>query len=149
MEKERIQTSVADAGGFALQENTKSFVDGMHRLFPGEKERVDELFPLRKFHFRLAVAKTGACQFLGPAGCVIPTEERPYYCRLFPLWMSGERITVFNTLTCLACKEAVHQSDLLGLVHATPASVRDLMGRLRLAWGFPPKPGMRTVRKTF
>lgn len=148
-EKERIQTAVETPGGFALQENTRAFIDSMYRLFPNEKKQVDALFPIKKFHFRLAVNKDGACSFLGPSGCVIPTEVRPYYCRLFPLWMSGDRITVFNTLTCLARQEAVNQKDVLRLIDASAESIRDLMGRLRLVWGFSPKPGMRAVKKTF
>ncbi|MGE4504118.1 MAG: YkgJ family cysteine cluster protein [Desulfovibrionaceae bacterium] len=148
-EKERIQTEVQLSGGFALQENTKAFIDGMCRLFPDEARLVRELFPERKFHFRLAVDSAGRCRFLGPQGCVIPTEARPYYCRLFPLWMGGDRITVFNTLTCLARKEAVHQKALLESLGVSAASVRDLMGRLRLVWGLPPRPGMRRVKKTF
>jgi len=149
VEKERIQSCLEGAGSFALQENTVAFIDSMHRLFPDERARVNELFPLKKFHFRLAVTEKGECSFLGPAGCVIPTEVRPYYCRLFPLWMRGDRITVFNTLTCLARKEAVHQKDLLRLIGASPESIRDLMGRLRLVWGFAPHPGMCAVKKTF
>ncbi len=148
-EKERIQSVVADCGGFALQENTKAFIDNTSRLFPGEEQRIYELFVERKFHFRLAVDKQGKCKFLGAKGCIIPVQSRPYYCRLFPIWMSGERIIIFNTLTCLARQEAVNQKQLLNSVCTTPAKVRDLMGRLRLVWGLPPKRGMKKVERKF
>ncbi|MBU1249178.1 MAG: zinc/iron-chelating domain-containing protein [Proteobacteria bacterium] len=148
-EKERIQTEVNSSGGFAMQENTEAFIGNMCQLFPDEAEQVRALFKPRKFHFRLAVDNDGSCKFLGPRGCVIPEEARPYYCRLFPVWMSGDRVTFFNTLTCLARKEALNQKKLLESVHTTSTKVRDLMGRLRLVWGLPPRPGMKRVKKTF
>lgn len=148
-EKERIQEAVADAGGFALQENTTAFIANVVRLFPGEGDLVHKLFPPRKFHFRLAVDKRGNCRFLGQSGCIIPVEARPYYCRIFPFWVAGERVTSFDPPACLARKEAVNQMRLLDSLSLTQALVKDLMGRLRLMWGMPPRQGMKPVKKSF
>ena len=148
-EKDRIQDAAPDQGGFALEPNSTAFVGSVVRLFPGEEELVRALFPEKKFHFRLAVDKDGGCRFLGQQGCVIPVEARPYYCRLFPFWMAGDRVTVFDVPACLARKEGVQQKYMLDLLGVSPAQVRDLMGRLRLVWGLPPRQGMRPVKKGF
>ncbi len=148
-EKDRIQELAPDQGGFALEPNSKAFVDMLLRLFPDERELVRSLFPENKFHFRLAVDKEGKCRFLGQNGCVVPLEARPYYCRLFPFWMVGDQVTVFDMAACLARKEGVHRNGIMDLLGASPAQVRDLMGRLRLVWGLPPRQGMRPVKKGF
>lgn len=148
-EKERIQDFQPDAGGFALQENTEGFLVHVQRLFPDEQDFIRELFPPRKFHFRLAVDDKGACRFLGSAGCRIPQELRPYYCRLFPFWVVNGTISVFDAVSCLARREAVHLLRLYDIFGLNAAQVRDLMGRLRLAWGLPPTSGMKPVKRSF
>lgn len=148
-EKERIQEYQPDEGGFALQENTDGFVLNVVRLFPGEGDLVRTLFPPRKFHFRLAVDEQGACRFLGSAGCRIPQELRPYYCRLFPFWVFKGQVTAFDSPTCLVRRESVNQFRMLDSLGVSAAQIRDLMGRLRLAWGLPPKTGMKPVKPSF
>lgn len=148
-EKERMQELKPDTGGFALQDNGKDFADSMARLFPGEETLVRELFPKHRQHFRLAVAENGDCRFLGASGCVLPAEARPYYCRLYPFWMANERITYFDSPRCLARRESRGLNGLIEALGATAATIRDLHGRLRLAWGFPPRPGMPAVTKGF
>jgi len=149
MEKNRIQDYQPNEGGFAVQENTEGFLHHILRLFPGEEERVRKLFPRRKFHFRLAVDSKGACRFLGAAGCRIPQELRPYYCRLFPFWVVGRSVSAFDAASCLARREAVHLLRMFEAFNTNAAQVRDLMGRLRLAWGLPPSSGMKPVKRSF
>ena len=148
-ERGRIREFAPDTGGFAMEPNSKAFVDALCRLFPGEEAAVRALFPERKEHLRLAVDGQGRCRFLGPGGCVVPTENRPYYCRIYPLWLAGDRITVFQSPSCLACQQALNQQDLLDCLGMTRAQVRDLMGRLRLVWGLPPAKGLPPVQKGF
>ncbi|SKA79734.1 hypothetical protein SAMN02745704_01255 [Paucidesulfovibrio gracilis DSM 16080] len=148
-EKERIQEFQPDEGGFALQENTEGFVHNILRLFPGEKERVLALFPRQKFHFRLAVDASGACRFLGSKGCRIPQDLRPYYCRLFPFWVVHNEVSVFDSPSCLARREAVHLLRMFETFDTNAGTVRDLMGRLRLAWGLPPTAGSKPVKRSF
>lgn len=148
-EKERIQEAVPDTGGFVLQENSAAFVDNVIRLFPGEDENVRKLFPRKKEHIRLAVGPDGKCKFLGPDGCVIPVEARPYYCRLYPFWVVGNRLTVFESPGCLAVREASSVGGLIKSMGSSKSALVDLFGRLRLAWGLPPKSGMKSVKKGF
>ena len=149
VEKERIQEHVPYTGGFVLSYNSKAFVDNVCRLFPGEEELVCELFPEGKEHFRLAVDTMGACRFLGPEGCEIPQEARPYYCRLFPFWITGRDVTYFDSPTCLARREGRTLTRILKKFDSNKATVKDLYGRLRLVWGLPPHKGANMVKKGF
>ncbi|MBZ2170805.1 YkgJ family cysteine cluster protein [Nitratidesulfovibrio sp. SRB-5] len=137
-EWERIVEWCDHVGGFATERNTRPFVDGMKRLFPGEEAAVEALFPLHGEHLRLAVDRRGDCAFLGTEGCRLPREVRPWYCRLFPLWMRGERITLFTPDHCVVVREGRTLSGVLAAVHLTEKDVRLLFGRLRLAWGLTP-----------
>lgn len=149
VEQARIRDILPASGGFALQDNTAAFVDGVCRLFPGEEAEVRALFPARKQHFRLALDERGACRLLGAQGCLLPREGRPYYCRLFPLWVTGGEITVFDAQGCLVRRESRSVAGLLERLAMTRAEVFDLHGRLRLAWGLPPRRGLAPVRRGF
>ncbi len=149
IEKERIQEHVPFTGGFVLSPNSKAFVDYVCRLFPGEEDAARELFPEGKEHFRLAVDSMGACRFLGPEGCEIPKEARPYYCRLFPFWMAGCNVTFFDSPSCLARREGRTLTRILDRLDTSKATVKDLYGRLRLVWGLAPRKGACRVNKKF
>lgn len=149
MEKNRILEVMSCRGGFVLEKNSEAFVDNVRRLFPGEENVVRELFPESQSHYRLAIGKDGACRFLGASGCSIPREIRPYYCRLFPFWMVGNEVIIFDSESCLARREARTLKRMLDNIGITRADVRDLFGRLRLAWNLPPARGMSTVKKGF
>jgi Fe-S-cluster containining protein len=143
MERDRILDCSQDwKGAFAQEPNTKTFVENMRKLFPSDRRVVRDLFPLTKFHIRLATRPDGSCMLLGKNGCVLPREARPYYCRLFPLWVAGNAITVFDASRCEARGQAADAAHLMALLGLTRAKVHDLHGRLRLAWGLPPKEGM-------
>ncbi len=136
---------VTDAKGwFTGQENTAAFVTNLCRLFPGEEKMVRKLFPPRLSHFRLATRSNGSCALLGDAGCVLPQQVRPYYCRLFPLWTVGRQIMALGP-ECLAIRETKSINKLLGAMSLSSAKVFDLHARLRLAWGLPPKHGAPVV----
>jgi len=149
IEKERIQEHVPHTGGFVLSPNTQAFIDNVCRLFPGEDETVRELFPEGKEHYRLAVDSMGACRFLGPEGCEIPREVRPYYCRLFPFWVTGNTVIFFDAPTCLVRREERTLIRMLRALDMKKADVKDLFGRLRLVWGLPPTKGASKVKKGF
>lgn len=145
-ERDRILAELGgDMGAFAQQANTSGFIANMKTLFPGEEELVEELFHPNKFHLRLAVDADGACRLLGPRGCTLSREARPYYCRLFPLWPVGKSIRAFVASRCLAQQEARGLRRLLAMMDTTEKAVRELHGRLRLAWGLPPQRGMPCV----
>lgn len=149
LEKGRILEVAPDAGGFVLAPNSAAFLDNMMRLFPSERRMVRSLFPERKFHTRLATGRDGSCRFLRQGGCSLPTESRPYYCRLFPFWMSEGRLVTFDCRDCLAQRECKSVGRLLEALNSSTALLRDLHGRLRLAWGFPPQQGMQRVERSF
>jgi Fe-S-cluster containining protein len=146
MERDRIlDCSRGWRGAFAQEPNSKAFLGNMLNLFPADKRAVRELFPLTKHHMRLATRPDGSCVLLGKNGCRLPSEARPYYCRLFPLWVVGNSISLFNCNLCSAQKESRELGRILELLGMTKARVHELHGRLRLAWGLPPKEGMPRV----
>jgi len=87
--------------------------------------------------------------FLSPGGCLLPNEARPYYCRLFPIWIYGERLAMFTADRCLAVRELRSIQNVLRAVGLSEAQARELHGRLRLAWGLPPKVGMELLQPSF
>lgn len=149
MEKNRILDCSPISGGFVFQANSRAFVDNVCRLFPGEEAVVRDVFAESDSHFRLAVGDDGACRFLGPQGCTISRESRPYYCRLFPFWVVGGEVIHFDAQICLARREGNSLPQILNSIGVNRAEIRDLYGRLRLAWGMPPARGMRSVKKGF
>ncbi|GFK94971.1 hypothetical protein NNJEOMEG_02819 [Fundidesulfovibrio magnetotacticus] len=138
LERQRIVEYGPRLGGLTGAPNSKSFLDNLRRLFPGDRALVTRRFPPHGEHLRLATRPDGACAFLAPDGCVLPREARPYYCRLFPFWISAGAVTAFEARGCLACTEARTVAGMLELLGMTPANVRELHGRLRLAWGLVP-----------
>lgn len=148
IERHRILETGADKGFFSQEPNTSAFVDNLRKLFPGEEARLAGLFPEKGSHQRLATDAAGRCKLLGPQGCILLREARPYYCRLFPLWVTGGGIQVFGAGRCLARQESAGQARLLRLLHASPAELRHLSGRLRLAWGLAPEEGGAQFKET-
>jgi Fe-S-cluster containining protein len=134
-----------DRGAFTPEPNSGAFRANLHRLFPNERRVVDALFPETDRHLRLSVDAAGRCVFLQGHGCLLPRPVRPYYCRLFPFWVAAGRVTAFAAAECLVHRQGRTVSAMLTLLGATEAQTRELHGRLRLAWGLPPKEGMPFV----
>lgn len=146
MERRRIEEHIALArGAVTLEPNSAAFRTHMHRLFPGERRAVDTLFPDGGWHARLSRDGRGRCVFLRTDGCLLPRQARPYYCRLFPFWVAGSRLTVLAAADCLARREGGDPAGMLALFRCAEKSALDLHGRLRLAWGLPPKEGLPFV----
>ncbi|WP_245587863.1 YkgJ family cysteine cluster protein [Desulfovibrio inopinatus] len=145
LERNRIVDVVSQRGGFTRERNSAAFVNNMARLFPGERKVIMALFPADQFHFRLSTHADGKCTFLESAGCMLPTEVRPYYCRIFPLWVVRDMLTVFTASQCLAQKEGRTVPGVVQAIGTTEQTVRKLHGKLRLAWGLPPREGMAFV----
>lgn len=146
MERTRITEQVGlTLGAFVPEANSGAFVANLARLFPGDRDRLARLFPETGHHLRLAVDATGNCVFLRANGCCLPRPVRPYYCRLFPFWMTGRAVSAFAAPDCLVNRQGRTVVRMLALLGCTEADVRDLHGRLRLAWGLPPKEGMPFV----
>lgn len=139
IELDRIRQFAPAKGWFAQEPNSSAFIGHVSRLFPGEQALIEQLFNPRKHHMRLAVNAAGQCTFVGPQGCILPTEARPYYCRIFPLWDGDAGLNILAAEGCLALREARGVGPLLASLGLTPAKARDLHARLRLAWGLPPK----------
>lgn len=125
-------------GWFAAEPNSAAFVASLLHLFPDARGQVRRLFPQGKEHFRLATAPDGRCLLLGEQGCSLPQEARPYYCRLFPLWLTAGKLGLLEA-HCLVCREQERPQAVLRALGLTAAAVCDLHARLRLAWGLEPR----------
>jgi len=146
MERHRIVEHVGlTRGAFTPEANSGAFRANMRKLFPRERDILEALFPDTGRHLRLSCDAAGNCVFLRPDGCCLPRSARPYYCRLFPLWISGGRVTGFAIPGCRISRQGRSVPGMMELLDCSEAFVRDLHGRLRLAWGLPPKEGMPFV----
>jgi len=138
LERQRIVEAAPQMGGLTGAANTGPFLAHMMRLFPRDRAHVASAFPAHGRHLRLATRADGACSFLGAEGCILPREVRPYYCRLFPFWVSAGAVAAFDASGCLACTRSRGVRELLGQLGMSHAMVLDLHGRMRLAWGMSP-----------
>lgn len=136
-ERAAMEAAGAKAEHFTRQANTPGFLDNLCRLFPGEAGTIQALFPAEGSHDRLTVSLTGECQLLGPAGCLLPRQARPFYCRLFPFWIRTGRQLYFEFDHCQAQRESQGGSGLLERLGMTGADVRHAYSELRRAWGLP------------
>lgn len=146
MERIRLVEQVGlSLGAFTPEANSGAFVANLVRLFPRDRDSLVRLFPEGGRHLRLSVDRSGNCVFLRADGCCLPRPVRPYYCRLFPFWLAGTRVTAFAAPGCQVHRQGRTVARMLALLDFSEAEVRDLHGRLRLAWGLPPKEGMPFV----
>ena len=152
IEMDRIRDCAPAGGWFAQEPNSAAFLNQLFRLFPGERRQISELFHPNKFHFRLAVDAGGACRFLGPAGCGLPREARPYYCRLFPFWHGADgRALLDGECPAIPRRASAHGGvgQAMAELNMTAGTARELHARLRMAWGLPPKMGMPSPRVSY
>lgn len=125
------QASGLEPGEFCVQDQAPpEFVaqaSAIHPVFsdtmPGAKR------------IRLRVSDAGDCHFLGPRGCALPLEARPFYCRLYPFWFTRDgRLMVLASDTCLAQQYALSWREVLSRLKESEARLRMLFERLvRLA----------------
>jgi Fe-S-cluster containining protein len=117
--------------------NTKLFLRYLRRLFPQDAAVLNRLFPLNKTHHRLALASDGSCVFLSPLGCIVAEEDRPFYCRIYPFWFVGKRLTGFASSACLALQYSNTPEDLFPLFNTNRSALWELYWQLRVSWGMP------------
>jgi Fe-S-cluster containining protein len=120
--------------------NTPAFMRAVNSLFPLEKEAVSQAFRPGGDHTRLALPDGRTCVFLSASGCLLPSEARPWFCRIFPFWVMGGKIRHFNSAACLALKENSSIRELLDSFGLTPGAVLNLFDQLRQDWGINHNP---------
>jgi Fe-S-cluster containining protein len=125
-------------GFFVSMPNSHSFLQALTHLFPFSGEILRQRFPLGSSHLRLATDADGKCAFLGGMGCVLTDEQRPLFCRLFPFWIAGEQLYIFEYERCLQIRTAQSFPEILAAFGTTLEALGDLYDRLCLAWGLGP-----------
>ena len=150
MERDRLLDFSGEKGAFVQEPNSSQFITNLKRLFPGERSLVERLFPSHGHHLRLATRPDGDCVFLGPNGCTLPRDARPYYCHLFPFWVYKRRFTLFTPEHCVAVQEGKGSVQLVEEVMGVSLpEIAMHHGRLRLAWGLPPREDLPLLESSF
>ena len=149
MERDRILDFSGEKGAFVQEPNSSQFTTNLKRLFPGERSLVE-----RSFHPRTSFAsghpRGWRLRILGLHGCVLPRDARPYYCHLFPFWVYKRRFTLFTPEHCLAVQEGKGSVQLVEEVMGVSLSELAMHhGKLRLAWGLPPREDMPFLEASF
>ena len=123
------------AGLFEDMPNSPAFRDSLDYLFPEDRPRLRELFPKGGRHLRLNTTPDGDCRLLGPQGCRLPRDKRPWYCRIFPFWVRWGQVMVIPSGTCLGVRKAPTKEATLELYAMTDAEVLEIFASLRRTWG--------------
>lgn len=81
---------------------------------------------------RLRIQPGGECFFLGPQGCALPYQARPFYCRLYPFFFTmDERLMVLQAEHCLAQRGARSWREVLSRLGQKEAHLRELFAQLK------------------
>lgn len=76
---------------------------------------------------RLKILPNGHCFFLTEHGCLLPVEARPYYCRIYPFWITtGGRLFVLMNANCLAQKKAPTWQHVLEKMEMDEEKLRNM-----------------------
>lgn len=136
-EEERLAPHAARMGvpSFATEENTPDFIRHMHALFPDRREILAAVFPLKGTHMRLSLGEKGECLLLREEGCVLPREARPWYCRLFPLWVRNGFFDYFASASCLLAHEARTLGGVFAALGVSREEAAALYRALCRDWG--------------
>ena len=119
----------------ALAETIPAFLKAMKTLFPGKRERLETLFPIPGKHSILPILSDGSCVFLGPHGCDLPRAARPWYCKLFPLWVQKGKLDKFLPRDCLFTRESMRVGDILAAMDLDRSGALELYECLCRDWG--------------
>lgn len=119
---------------FTQMPNSPAFRDSLDYLFPEAHPRLRELFPKGGVHLRLGTTITGECLLLGPKGCALPRENRPWYCRIFPFWVRWGKVMVIPSSSCLGVRKAPEKDAALALYKTTENDILTLFAALLHAW---------------
>jgi Fe-S-cluster containining protein len=107
----------------------------LNNLFPNDVERIQTLYPEHGYHEQLLIDNEGHCVFLGPTGCTLIRKVRPFYCKLFPFWVSNNRLSFFHLDYCQAQKGVGSIYKVMARLDMDYFQIVYLYNALRKAWG--------------
>lgn len=136
-EKERLAPYAASLGVPAaeIEENTAEFLNLLRVLFPDKKKELSAAFPLGGAHLRLPLSSAGDCLFLRDDGCFLPRCARPWYCQLFPIWVSHNAFDRFQPEACLLTSEARRLPEVFAALGLSREEVKSMYLSLCRDWG--------------
>ena len=122
--------------GQKAEKNTPEFITAVQDLFTSREEnQIVELFKTSATHYRLRTKQNGACVFLGENGCALPRHARPWYCMLFPMWIKGGELVLFQMDDCIISSQAISPVHAMKLLGTNYQEVLRLYENLCADWG--------------
>lgn len=119
---------------FTKAPNSERLISLLQSLFLNDSERIYTLFPENRHYEHLLTNKKGYCVFLEQSGCILPRKIRPFYCRIFPFWISGNRVTFFHFDFCQAQKGVRSVRKLMLNLDTNYSRIMLLYVSLRKTW---------------
>jgi len=120
---------------FDLMPNTDQFIAQIKELFPDRSDSVKENFTKKTHHYELKTVNN-SCIFLNDSGCRLPTEVRPFFCRIYPFWFLNGEPMIFQDSQCLALISHRNIPEVLLCLGTNPDELVDLHQQMCHAWGF-------------
>jgi len=114
--------------------NSPQFIGQMSILFPDMTDSVHDIFPVNKTHFDIKT-KGDDCIFKNSSGCVLPTEARPHFCRIYPFWFFGAELHIFQDSNCLALENCQTIPEVLLSLGTNPEKLQQIHFTICEDWG--------------
>lgn len=115
--------------------NSAKLILFLNNLFPNDVERVHIQYPEHGYHEQLLTDDKGHCVFLGLSGCTLIRKVRPFYCKIFPFWISDNRLGLFHLDYCQAQKDVGSVCKAMARLDIDYFQIVYLYTALRKAWG--------------
>jgi Fe-S-cluster containining protein len=131
---------------FEEKENSPFYTHQMLNLFPDMEASVFEAFPKNGKHFELKTVNN-ECVLLGTNGCILPSDVRPHFCRIYPFWFFEDDPHIFQDSDCLALHSSNTVPEVLLSLGTTPEMLKQVHSRICQDWGL--SPSMSQVKTRF
>jgi Fe-S-cluster containining protein len=122
---------------FESKNNSTFYIRQMLNLFPAMEKSVFEAFPETKKHFELKTLNN-ACILLGANGCMLPTDVRPHFCRIYPFWFFEDESQIFQDSECLALQNCETVSEVFLSLGTNPEMLQQIHSQICQDWGLSP-----------
>ena len=114
--------------------NDTEFLQAMNALLPRHKKAIAALFPPGGVYRKPRLLPSGDCVFRSEQGCRLPREARPWYCKLFPLWMRGQAVMLMNPDGCRLRQVTGSPIEAMRLMSTSAPEVRLLFAAMLRDW---------------
>ncbi len=114
--------------------NSRQFINQMSMLFPDLSDSVPIVFPINKTHFELKTVNDN-CIFKDSNGCILPVDDRPLFCRLYPFWFFDDEPRIIHDSNCLALEKSLTISEIFLSFGTNTDKLKQIHARMCEDWG--------------